>query len=54
MYVVKVGEYYVSDYIPYNFEITLSKETMRAFEDKGFAETLAKRLNAEVIKMGGN
>ena len=51
MYVVKVGEYYVSENLSYNFEIRLSREIMRAFNDKRFAEILAKRLNGEVIEM---
>lgn len=50
MYVVKVGDYYVRA-IDYNsYDIILSKELMRGFSNDK-AETIAKMLNGEVIKM---
>lgn len=49
MYVVKVGEYYVScrDIVG---EIILSKSKMRGY-NKITAESIAKKLNAEVIEI---
>lgn len=48
MYVIKVGEYYVSLYEYTNIE--LSKEIMVAF-DKDRAISIAKMINGKVIKI---
>ena len=62
MYVVKVGEYYVKGSVMnYNTnssirvavcsnEIVLSKEMMTGFS-KNIAETIAKKVNGEVIEI---
>lgn len=50
MYVVKVGEYYVRTVEYSGYDIVLSKEIMRGFS-KTMAESLAKKLNGEVIKL---
>ena len=50
MYVVKVGEYYVKSYSSWDRVVMLSQEIMRGF-DKDEAEELAKKLDADVIKL---
>ena len=55
MYVVKVGEFYVSDVEIYGQVVTnveLSKETMRGFS-LNWANVISKALKGEVIEMGG-
>ena len=55
MYVIKVGEFYVSDvevvFGGFVSNITLSKEMMKNFTKEG-AERIAKMINGEVIDMG--
>lgn len=52
MYVVKVGNYYIRQFAvdALDVSIILSKELMRTFT-KEQAESLAKRVNGEVIKI---
>jgi len=54
MYVIKVGEFYVSGvdiaFGGFVEEITLSKKIMRNFNKEG-AERIAKMINGEVIEM---
>ena len=55
MYVIKVGDFYVSDvdvaFGGFTSSITLSKELMKNFTKDG-AERIAKMINGEVISMG--
>lgn len=58
MYAVKIGNFYVKnvEYIKdggfiYINEIILSKEAIRSFK-KERAESLAKEINGEIIKVG--
>lgn len=50
MFVIKVGEYYVNKFRPWDGGVILSKELMTGY-DKKSAETIAKKLNGEVIKI---
>lgn len=55
MFVIKVGEFYVSDvelaFGGFTSSISLSKELMKMFNKDG-AERIAKMVNGEVKEMG--